>query len=408
VVAQPSHVQQAINVAKQLLPSRNGHDKEPARTATAETVAVFQCLADVKARPVKWLWKPWIPRGAVTILDGDPGEGKSTIALDLTARVTRGWKMPPEGGEGEGQSPANVLLLSAEDNAETTIRPRLDLAGANPERVQLLVGILTGDGERPAVLPWDLQLVAEKIKREKIRLVVIDPFMAYLDGAIDSHRDQDVRRCFHVLKQVAEQTDTAVFIVRHLNKFMGGSALYRGGGSIGITGAVRSALLVGRDPNDAAVHVLAMNKTNLAKAPKSLAYRIEEVSDVAKIGWIGETELTAEDVVERPKKKDKQSTADGCAEAMKDLLISQDLESEALTTTLLEKGYSERTIKRARQALGVRSYRQGFGSEGKWMVGLQATDPDQRRVDDLWDRGAEAARDAERRASGDEWTPIVP
>jgi hypothetical protein len=289
--------------------------------------------------------------------------------------------MPPGAGPDAERQRANVLLLSAEDNAETTIRPRLDLAGADAARVELLVGIRTSDGERPPLLPWDMELIAGKVEAERIQLVVIDPFMAFLDGEIDSHRDQDVRRCFHVLKQIAERTNAAILIVRHLNKLVGGSALYRGGGSIGITGAVRSALIVGRDPNDASRNVLAMNKCNLARKPKSLVYRLEEFNEVSRIGWIGETEFTADDILERPQ-DGKQDLPHRCADAVRELLTGKDMETDELNSALEAMGYSEASIRRGRLLAGAKSRRVGFGTEGKWMIHLPPKD-EQRGADSL-------------------------
>ncbi len=186
-------------------------------------------LSDVVAETVRWLWHGWMPSGTLVVLDGDPGLGKSTLTLDLTARITTGRLMPPgEGGDLRG--PGCVLLLGAEDVLRYTVRPRLDAAGADNERVFALEGFRAADGhERPVGLPADLERMEEFIVGRGISLVVVDPLMAYLGTDIDAHKDQDVRRCLRPLARLAERTGTTILLLRHLNKLSGGPALYRGG-----------------------------------------------------------------------------------------------------------------------------------------------------------------------------------
>jgi hypothetical protein len=335
---------------------------------------VYRCFADVKPGRVEWLWKARIPRGMLSLCDGDPGNGKSTMSCDIAARVSRGWAMPPESNDGPVTEAAGVLLLNGEDDPERTIRPRLDAAGADVKRIHILTGIRLGaDDERPPVLPYDLPLIENLIHAEAIALIVIDPFMAFLASDIDAHRDADVRRCFHCMKALAEKNGVAILIIRHLNKLSGGPAIYRGGGSIGITGAVRSAMVVGKDPQNPEHCVLTSVKSNLAPKPASLIYTHEPAGDVARIGWVGETDLSADDILERPK-REKQGTAERCAEAMRQLLTGRDMETTKLTAALTAMGYSERTIERARGLVGVRGYRAGFGAEGQWMLGLRTTE----------------------------------
>jgi hypothetical protein len=354
-----------------------GHSKD--RSDQAEATARLQTLADVTVRPVPWLWKPWIPLGTITLLDGDPGLGKSTLSLDLAARVSQGWAMPPEGGvRGE---PADVLLLSAEDHLGYTIRPRLDVAGADVARIHALEAIQTAEGERPPVLPWDLSLVEGMIAEKGVRLLIVDPFMAYLDGELDAHKDQHVRRCMHRLKRLAEKAPVAILIIRHLNKLIGGPALYRGGGSIGIAGATRAALMVGRNPKDPKQCVLAPVKVNLAAKPKSLAYAVQATDDVARIAWLGESDLQADDLVVHPGGRKRKTLSEKCAAAIRDYLADSPKESDAMNSWLAQHGYSTWTIKTGRRLASIEVKLLGFGKEGKWMAELSgssgADDPDE-------------------------------
>jgi hypothetical protein len=165
-----------------------------------------------------------------------------------------------------------------------------------------------GDDVRDPLLP-DLYLLEDFVRGRNVRLVIVDPLMAFLGDEYDAHKDQDIRRALRPLRNFAERLGVTVLLLRHLNKLNGGAALYRGGGSIGITGAARAALVVGRDPDEPARHVLAMNKINLGPAPRSLAYRIEPERGVARIGWEGECDLTRDDIlwhaVTKPPQRDR-------------------------------------------------------------------------------------------------------
>jgi hypothetical protein len=331
---------------------------------------VLLTMSEVEVKPVVWLWECRIPRGAVTLLDGDPDLGKSTITLDLAARVSKGWLMPPAPGPVEGAEPEGVLLLNAEDDPERTIKPRLMAAGAEVSRVHQLEAVRIAGEEQPPVLPWDLELVERVILEKEVALVVVDPFMAYLDGKIDSHKDQEIRRCLHRLKQLAQKTRAAVVIVRHLNKLNGPPALYRGGGSIGIIGAARSALVVGRDPDNPERRVLASNKCNLGPPPRSLTYTLEAAGRVAVVAWGEETDLTANEILCHGPAKRKQTVTQQCADAIRGILGAGVMDSEELDRHCKELGYSGRAIKDGRRAAGVKASRVGYGDQGKWVLSL--------------------------------------
>src|SRR5215217_7058387 len=189
-----------------------------------ESVPVGTLLADVSAETVEWLWERRIPLGKITVLDGDPDNGKSVLTTDLAARVTTGRAMPY--GFGKTFPQAGVVILSAEDGVGDTIRPRFDAAGGNPSKVVIL------GNDDPFGIPEDLPKLGRAIERVGARLVVIDPIMAFLGENINSNSDKDVRSALKPLKQLAERTGAAIVIVRHLNKSPGGNVLYRGG-SIG-------------------------------------------------------------------------------------------------------------------------------------------------------------------------------
>jgi hypothetical protein len=314
----------------------------------------LQChrACDLAPRPVDWLWRNYIPRGAITLIDGDPGTGKSQFAIDLAARVSRGWAMPPEGGTVQA-APAGVLLLNAEDDPARVIRPRLDAAGADLDRVTIIDGV-NEQFDRPVSLPEDLGLIRAAARKTDARLIVIDPLMAFLTGAVDAHKDADVRRVLHELKRFAEEAGAAVVVVRHLNKMVSVSAaLYRGGGSIGIVGAARSALAVGRRPDDPKVRVLAGVKSNLGPLPPALAFAVEPVGDTSRVGWIGEVDLTADQVIQHGRPGRPPANLSKAVDFVREQLAGGPKPAAEVEEAASSRGISERTLKRAKKALQV-------------------------------------------------------
>lgn len=322
-------------------------------------------LSDVRPEHVEWLWPSRIPLGKLTILDGDPGLGKSTVSLDLAARVSRGLPMP---GEPDGRPPAGVVLLSAEDGLADTIRPRLDAAGADVSRIVALTAVYDDGADRLPTLPADLDRLEAAIVAHEAELVVVDVLMAFLAGEVNAHRDQDVRGALAPLAAMAERTGTAILVLRHLNKSTGGPAVYRGGGSIGIVGAARSALVVGRDPDDEGRLILAVTKSNLAPLASSLAYRIVDRDGAGSIAWEGASSLTAAQLLSMPTSSEERSALDEAKVVLRDLLGNGPIPSKDVQRQARDAGISDATLRRAKDALGVRSIRDGFGGPWSWAL----------------------------------------
>jgi hypothetical protein len=327
------------------------------------------CMADVEPERVRWLWYPRIPLGKVAIFDGDPDVGKSSVTIDIAARVSNGSPMP-DGNRSDVEGPAGVILVSAEDGAGDTIRPRLNAAGADVKRVHLLTDVDFVDDKgcprrRPWSMPQDLDVLKLLVVETGARLVVIDPLTAFLSGSVDSYRDQDVRGALAPLARLAEETGAAVALVRHLNKAGGANAVYRGGGSIGIIGAARSALLLAKDPSDPSGNrkVMAREKGNLAPAWNSLAYELasSEEHGCARVRWLGESAQTAATLLAVPASSEEVTAIDEAAAFLRDALADGPVAQKQIGDEGRKIGISEKTLRRAKKDINVRSRKLGLG-----------------------------------------------
>jgi hypothetical protein len=356
-------------------------------------------VADVERELVRWLWPGRIPLGKVTVLDGDPGTGKSTLTLTIAAKVSTGSPFP----DGARPERADVILLNAEDDVPDTIRPRLEAAGADLARCWVLPDVQPDPDRppRPPELPADVDAIEGMVKDKQAALVIVDPLMAFLAGTVDSHRDQDVRRVMASLAYMAGRTRAAVVVVRHMNKGTG-SALYRGSGSIGIVGAARSGLLVAPDPDDDSRRILAMSKSNLAKMPDALAYRLvdDERYSCARVVWDGASRHTANDLVRARVDEEEAPALAEAVRVLKEILSDGPLAAGNIKKMAAQAGVAERTLQRARQALGVTTRRQGFG-QGAIYVWSMPADPPQAMAPGTHGEHAMDAMDAEVEDTGE-------
>jgi len=327
-------------------------------------------LSDVKIRAVSWLWRDRIPGGKITILDGDPGLGKSTVAVDLSARVSRGDDMP-DGMPSRG--PQNVLIVSGEDDLEDTIAPRIHAAGADMDRIFAMALRTDDEGEViPFTIPDDLARLRKHIVDAEIAMAWIDPLMAFMSEHVQSHNDASMRKALAPLTLVAQETGCAIVPIRHLNKDSKNStAMYRGGGSIAISGAARSVLLVARipgEPEDSDRRVMAQVKSNLARRAPSLEFEVSERpldnnpdASVSIIEWIGESSFSANALLSKPKKKTAREVA---AAFLTETLVAEPLPAADVEELAADAEISKTTLKRARTDLDVHAFGKR-GSDGK-------------------------------------------
>jgi hypothetical protein len=251
---------------------------------------LVQRFSDLTPRAFEWLWPCRLAIGKLAMLDGDPGMGKSLIALDLCARLSTGRPFP-DGTPSPG--PASSLVICAEDNSEDTVRPRLHALGADMTRV------LLPHPDSPPILrlPDHLTRLDNAIAEASARLVILDPITDLLDPGL-AINDAGVRGLLLPLVRLAEARRCAVLMHRHLNKRSGGSSLYRGGGTIAFQAVCRSSWLVAHDPTDRSRRVLAQVKNNLAPPQPSLLYTVEtEDRAPPRLSWLGPHPLTADQLL---------------------------------------------------------------------------------------------------------------
>lgn len=333
---------------------------------------VPRVLSSVAPTRTRWAWEGRMPLGAVTLLAGRQGLGKSTLLADITARLTRGTLT----GDLHGQ-PTAVLIASYEDTYESTTVPRLLAAGAD---LDLAVGLDLLEDGRPDLLslPGDLDLIAGTARQYKAGALLIDPLMAGLSGGVDSHRDQDVRRALAPLGQLAADAELAILAVLHLRKGAASDALDRISGSVAFTAAARSVLAFGRGNEEEGCpsRVLAHAKSNLGPLAPSLAYQVEPKTvrhgdlDISTSRLIskGECAVGAGELLSPPPAEDR-SEVEIAAEWLADELADGEWHgSREVKASARAADIRERTLQRAMRQLGVEDRRDGFPAVSEWRL----------------------------------------
>jgi putative DNA primase/helicase len=343
---------------------------------------VIRCMADIAPEKIEWLWPGRIAIGKQTLIGGEPGLGKSQITAALAATVTTGGTWPCD----EGRAPSgSVLILSAEDDAGDTIRPRLDAAGADVSAVHLISAVRQADGKGPRTfnLQADLALLEAAITRiGNVRLVIIDPVSSYL-GKTDSHKNADVRGTLEPLGDMASRLRVAVVSITHFSKGAGQSAINSFIGSIAFVAAARAAFIVTRDPDntDPARRLFVQAKNNLAADSGGLAFRVEQRivgKDIvaSAITWEGERiACTADEILSANREGSETPQRAEAEEFLRDALAGGPRPSIEIETEAKGAGVSWRTVRRAQKALGIKPYRKaeagdGLGKSGRWYWSL--------------------------------------
>lgn len=332
------------------------------------------CMGGVAPQTIEWLWAGRVPLGKITLLVGDPGQGKTTLALDLAARVTTGTPFP----DGTEPPMGDVVVLTAEDGLADTIRPRLDAAGADPDHVWALQAASTGKGgERSVSLTADIEGLEKWVNATEAALVIIDPLDAYLQG-VDTHRNAEVRTTLAPLAAMLERTGAAAVLVHHLNKDASTvNALYRAGGSLAFVAAARAVHGVAPDPDNEGRYLFLPIKLNIARKPEGMGYRLSD----GVVLWDSEP-VTVDATAAFSGPKPKRADSDRMTEA-KDFILALLGDGRPVLQAIVEEqaeaaGISVWTLRKAKSQLTkdgiVRSKLDGFGPKGAWSWMLTETD----------------------------------
>ena len=308
--------------------------KEPSKP---ETVKIIR-MSDVELTPVEWLWKPYLPFGKLSVLQGNPGEGKTYFAMHLAAACTNGKLLPNM----ERMEPFNVIYQTAEDGLGDTVKPRLIEAGADLDRVLVI-------DDSDVQLTLSDERIEKAIIENNARLVIIDPIQAYLGADVDMNRANEVRPIFMRLGQVAQRTGCAILLIGHLNKAAGMQSLQRGLGSIDIAAAVRSVMFIGKLKHDPTMRILTHEKSSLAPPGASLAFSL---GDESGFRWVGEYDITADEMLSgiEPQRETKTQQAKDLICAL--LAGGRQVFSEDIDKAALERGIPGRTVRAAKRELG--------------------------------------------------------
>jgi len=327
---------------------------------SGQSGAVITRLSDVVPESVSWAWRGYLPVGRITILEGDPGLGKSTLALDLAARVSTSAPMP----DGTPTELGGVVIMSLEDGLADTIVPRLKAVGADLTRCVSLDGVGRGGKIRLPTVE-DTEAIREACEEVKARMVIIDPLMGFISSKQNSWRDQDMRSALGPLAKLGEELGVAVVVIRHLNKAAGGQAIYRGGGSIGIVGAARTAFLIAKDPEADDRRIMACIKNNLAPTPPSLSFHIEGVGETSRIVWGKVSPHTADALLAVQVPQEERSALEEAKKFLCKTLAAGPVETWEVQKQARAAGIKDKTLNRAKRALGVQAKKEDF--QGGWL-----------------------------------------
>ena len=305
----------------------------------SEKIIPVRKMTEIKETVVEWLWYPFIPFGKVTLIQGDPGQGKTWLAMHLAAACTNRKELPNE----LPMDSFNVFYQTAEDGIGDTIKPRLMKCGADMERVRVIV-------EDDAMLSLTDPRLELAIKQNNVKLLIMDPIQAYLGPDVDMNRANEIRPLFRYLGGVAERTGAAIVLIGHLNKNAGTHANYRGLGSVDISAAVRSILLVGKVEKETErdVRVVIQTKSSLAPKPTPVAFTLEN----SKLEWIGEYEITEQELMSGKAGKQKETKLEQAIKLIRQILTTRNLMYVAdLDAEGKKLKISDRTMRDARRKL---------------------------------------------------------
>lgn len=333
----------------QNVPQRN-QERDWQKAEYEKREAQWLSLADVTPEEIPWLFERRFARGMFSIVQGDPGEGKSTIARAITAMITTG--VAPEFWGMTLTEPGNVIWLTKEESLKYSVVPALKAMGADLSRVFALNMESNEEGVLPADFildDWGTQQLREKVEAVQAKAIILDPLIAFFDGQTDTHKQRDTRQVLSRLIHLGEQTQASPIGIIHQNKGGNSNPLYKGSGSIDFGAAPRTVFMVGHDPDDRERKAFVQIKSNLGKFSDSLGF---EITEDGALLWDENCELDAARLLEQPSPKARKDHADACKE-----WLEHELRDFCEVTSLIqrakEQGFSRPTVYRVASELDV-------------------------------------------------------
>ena len=358
----------------------NMNEKNKVENCRIEPKLKLINMDSVEVEQIEWLLYPFIPYGKVTIIQGDPGEGKTTMVLQIIAKLTRGEPIFPvtdttmkikekrsdevnsgnDGLDGEdnmqeqsSMSPVNVIYQTAEDGLGDTIKPRLLAAGADCSRV-----LVIDDSDQPLTMA-DARL-EEAIVQTKAKMVVLDPIQGFLGAEVDMHRANEIRPLMKRVAVLAEKYHCAVILIGHMNKNSNGKSSYRGLGSIDFQAAARSVLIVGRVKDEPEVRVVCHTKSSLAPEGTSIAFRLDKNNGFE---WIGEYDISADELLNGDGRGQKGRKA---KEFLLEILANGGMTQKKIAEKAEARGIKSKTLWNTKRELEIDSVKRG--NQWYWML----------------------------------------
>lgn len=307
-------------------------------------------MDEVQSKEVNWLWYPYIPYGKITIIQGDPGEGKTTLALRLAALLSKGEALPYDDTERE---PVKIIYQTAEDGLEDTIKPRLEAAEADCTQIKVI-------DESEAALSMLDERIEKAIIEVGARVVILDPIQAYVGANINMNNANEVRNVMAQLGRIAEKYDCAILLVGHMNKGSGNKSSYRGLGSIDFQASARSVLIVGRIKDNPQVRVMVQDKSSLAPEGEAIAFELDKENGFK---WISHYDISVDDLLSGIPKEKKSEQAENL---ILEYLSKGKYPQQALLKKARAAGISKRVLDEAKKSLNVQSVKEG--SQWYWQL----------------------------------------
>ena len=303
-------------------------------------------LSEVESKPIDWLWYPYIPYGKLTMIQGDPGGGKTMLILHLAGLLSSGHPLPFDNEDIE-REPIVVIYQTSEDGYDDTIKPRLEsFSKANLDNIIFI-------NEEKCSLTMLDERIEEAIIRENARLFILDPIQAYVGNGVDINRANEVRPLLKNLAQIAQRNNCAIILIGHMNKDRGSKSSYRNLGSIDFPAACRSVLICGEMKGENGFRAVVQDKCSLAPNGKPFAF---ELSQENGFKWIGYYDITAEEVLGGMLHKSQKNNA---IDFIETILSNGPIASADIFSKAEQHGIAKRTLDSAKSELGVTSYKKG-------------------------------------------------